>query len=156
MLPSFRTDDPFQSAKASPHLDSASLDFLWLELTNRCNLECVHCYADSSPQGKHGTLSADRQAELLSDARSLGCERVQFIGGEPTLNRALPFLIAEADRLGFEFIEVSTNLVAVTDHLLECFQRHRVHVATSIYSHVPEIHDTVTARSGSWNSTARN
>jgi MoaA/NifB/PqqE/SkfB family radical SAM enzyme len=21
-----------------------TLDFLWLELTNRCNLRCVHCY----------------------------------------------------------------------------------------------------------------
>ena len=22
------------------------LDFLWLELTNRCNLQCVHCYTE--------------------------------------------------------------------------------------------------------------
>ncbi len=26
------------------------LSFIWLELTARCNLECVHCYADSSPE----------------------------------------------------------------------------------------------------------
>jgi sulfatase maturation enzyme AslB (radical SAM superfamily) len=155
MLPSLQTDR-FPSTKTSGHLDSGSLDFLWLELTNRCNLECIHCYADYSPEGKHSTLSAQRQVELLSEARSLGCERVQFIGGEPTLNRALPFLISEADGLGFDFIEVYTNLVALTDHLLECFRRHRVHVATSVYSNSPEIHDTVTARSGSWNSTARN
>src|SRR5208283_2388709 len=25
------------------------LDFLWLELTSRCNLQCVHCYAESGP-----------------------------------------------------------------------------------------------------------
>ena len=27
----------------------STLDFLWLELTNRCNLQCVHCYTQSPP-----------------------------------------------------------------------------------------------------------
>ena len=33
----------------------AGLDFLWLELTNRCNLRCVHCYTESAHRPATGT-----------------------------------------------------------------------------------------------------
>ena len=33
----------------------AGLDFLWLELTNRCNLRCVHCYTASARRPVTGT-----------------------------------------------------------------------------------------------------
>jgi len=36
------------------------LDFLWLELTSRCNLRCIHCYAESSPSPEQtDVLSAE-------------------------------------------------------------------------------------------------
>ena len=28
-----------------------SVSFVWLEITGRCQLECVHCYADFGPRG---------------------------------------------------------------------------------------------------------
>ena len=31
--------------------------FAWLEITGFCNLNCRHCYADSSPQGDHGDMT---------------------------------------------------------------------------------------------------
>lgn len=59
-----------------------SLEFLWLEVTNRCNLECVHCYAEAGPQGfRHDSLSFEEWISILTEARELGCRQVQFIGG---------------------------------------------------------------------------
>lgn len=142
--------------KTTPIIN-ANLDFLWLELTNQCNLECIHCYADSSPyQAKHGLLSIDDYKNLLHDANTQGCRSVQFIGGEPTLNPALPVLIDYANELGYELIEVYTNLVTIPESLLTCFKKNKVDIATSVYSKNYDVHDTITTRKGSWEKTVAN
>ena len=132
------------------------LRFLWLELTNKCDLECVHCYSDSSPTAEGGHLSVENFRQALTDARDLGCTDVQFIGGEPTLSPFLVPLIEHASMVGFDFIEVYSNLTHLSDALVECFVRNRVRVATSIYSDQAEIHDTITTRCGSWKRSSSN
>ena len=34
------------SAATTPEDVNGVLNFLWLELTNRCNLQCIHCYTE--------------------------------------------------------------------------------------------------------------
>lgn len=132
------------------------IDFLRLELTNQCNLQCTHCYAESGPQAQKGTLSTSQYAELMTEAFALGCRRIQFIGGEPTLNRDLPVLIRTASKMGFEFIEVYTNLTILPEELLQCLVENRVHVATSVYGPVGERHDAITQMDGSFEKTIKN
>ena len=135
---------------------SDSVQFLWLELTNLCNLQCVHCYAESSPfRAGDDLLAAEDYHEVLSTAAQLGCRQVQFIGGEPTLNRHLSDFIAHARSLDYEFVEVFSNLTRVSQPLLDCFVEHDVSVATSVYSHRPEIHDEITKKTGSHKQTMR-
>ncbi|HUQ18465.1 MAG TPA: radical SAM protein [Gemmatimonadaceae bacterium] len=135
---------------------SDGVNFLWLELTNRCNLQCVHCYAESSPfSGENDRLEAADYMGALTSAAELGCKQVQFIGGEPTLNRSLPDFIAKARFLDYEFVEVFTNLTRVPQPLLECFVEHDVNVATSFYSDRPEVHDAITKKPGSHRQTVR-
>src|SRR5262245_34885107 len=99
--------------------ESARLNFLWLELTSRCNLTCVHCYAESGPYADvPDGLSAAEYVTLLDDAAGLGCRRVQFIGGEPTLHPSLASLIAHARSRDYEFVEVFTNGIRISDDLL--------------------------------------
>lgn len=131
------------------------LSFLWLELTSRCNLSCVHCYSESSPSVTKDALGADDYSRVIEVASSLGCIRLQFIGGEPTLHPALPNLIALARRCGYQFVEVFTNATRVSESLLGCFVREKVAVATSFYSHDPAIHDAITKRPGSHSETVK-
>src|SRR6185369_3920546 len=136
---------------------ASTLDFVWLELTNRCNLQCVHCYAESGPTaGDKDLLSEQNYLDLIEQVYDLGCRKIQFIGGEPTLNRSLPVLIEAAYDRGFEFIEVFTNLTRLTDTLVEVFCRFHVAVATSFYSHNPRTHETITGQRGSFELTTRN
>jgi molybdenum cofactor biosynthesis enzyme MoaA len=80
-------------------MDADGLDFLWLELTNRCNLRCVHCYTDSHPgSGDRDLLTTGAYESLLRQAYELGCRRVQFIGGEPPLHPDLLRLLGTAKR----------------------------------------------------------
>lgn len=133
------------------------LDFVWLELTNRCNLQCVHCYADSGPgAGSTDVLTEDDYLGLIDQIYDLGCRKIQFIGGEPTLNRSLPKLIEAASLKGFEFIEIFTNLIHLSEDLLKVFCGFQVAVATSFYSYNPNTHDTITNRPGSFQLTVQN
>lgn len=136
---------------------AAGLRFIWLELTNRCNLACVHCYADSGPHPERAdVLETGDYLRLLGEAADLGCRAVQFIGGEPTLHPGLPDLIAHARSCGYDFVEVYTNGIRLPPGLLDDFVRHRVSVAVSVYADDPEVHDAVTARAGSHRRTVAN
>lgn len=134
-----------------------NLNFAFLELTNTCNLECVHCYTNSSPKVvDKARLSLDEYKIILGDIYDQGCLSIQFIGGEPTLNKMLPDLILLSKNIGFETIEVYTNLINLPDKLLNVFVENDIQVATSIYSHDAVSHDLVTTRPGSWKKTIRN
>jgi MoaA/NifB/PqqE/SkfB family radical SAM enzyme len=71
-------------AASAVDLSARPIRFLWLEITGKCQLECVHCYADSGPDGDHGTMSTADWLHVLNQARELGIRAVQFIGGEPS------------------------------------------------------------------------
>ncbi|MGH3569402.1 MAG: radical SAM/SPASM domain-containing protein [Pseudonocardia sp.] len=119
--------------------------FLWLEITGKCQLECVQCYASSSPSGTHGSMSRADWLRVLDDAGKLGVEMVQFIGGEPTLHPDLADLVDHALGGGLA-VEVFSNLVHVPDRLWEVFSRPGVSLATSYYSDDPDQHAAVTGR----------
>jgi radical SAM protein with 4Fe4S-binding SPASM domain len=137
--------------------DVSPVSFLWLELTNRCNLKCSHCYADSGPDSSsEDTLRPSDYEYLIAEAAEIGCRQIQFIGGEPTLNHDLPHFIATARKNKYEFVEVFTNLTRLDNSLFECFKTYGVHVATSVYAPVDNMHDTVTGVRGSFRRTVKN
>lgn len=121
------------------------VSFLWLEITGKCQLECVHCYADSSPTGNHGTMRVADWKRVIDQAASASVRMVQFIGGEPTLHPDLPDLIIHALNKDLA-VEVYTNLVHVTEELWAVFRRPGVSLATSYYSDDPEQHQAITGR----------
>lgn len=121
------------------------LEFFWAEVTGRCQLQCVHCYADSGPTGTHGTMTATDWTAAISQAAQLGARMVQFIGGEPTLHPALAELIGHALDAGLQ-VEVYSNLVHVPPALWEVFCRPGVRLATSFYSDDRARHRAITGR----------
>jgi hypothetical protein len=55
--------------------------FLELEITGFCQLNCVHCYADSGPRGGPGTMTTADWERVIDQAAAIGVTMVQFIGG---------------------------------------------------------------------------
>jgi len=141
-------------SESSPSVSRQDLSFLWLEITAKCNLECIHCYADSGPRRSlFGEMSTEKWLTVLADASTLGCRQVQFIGGEPTLHPDLVRMLSFASERGYSFIEVFTNATHMDDRLLRTFVEHRTHIAVSFYSDDPETHDSITKRPGSFDRT---
>jgi MoaA/NifB/PqqE/SkfB family radical SAM enzyme len=131
--------------------DLRNLSFLWLEITAKCNLECVHCYADSGPRHDvFGSMKTTDWLDVLLEAANVQCRQVQFIGGEPTLHPDLTRMISFAFDHGYNLIEVFTNLTHLTEELVDTFLRCRVRIATSFYSDNSATHDLITKRPGSF------
>lgn len=139
----------------STNIATRGLRFAWLEITGKCPLECIHCYASSSPQGTHGNMGCEDWLRIIDQVADLGADMVQFIGGEPTLHRDLPRMIQHARAAGLE-VEVYTNLVFIRQQLWEVFERHGVQLATSYYSPVAAEHEKVTTLKGSHARTRAN
>ena len=77
-----------------------------LEVTERCNLHCRHCFAGE-------TTRADRSFESLRSEMAgfvkPGKTLVQLSGGEPTMRDDLPELAAAAKELGCKYVQLNSN-----------------------------------------------
>jgi len=130
------------------------LDFLALELTDKCNLECVHCYADSGPSLPMSQFMQPSDWErVIADGYDLGCRKIQFIGGEPTIYPHLAGLIRYSRSLGYELVEVFTNGTAFTEKIKGTLKSSRVSLAFSVYASDAAVHDSITLRAGSFAAT---
>lgn len=151
-------DEVFQSRFNEPDAippPQTKLRFAWLELTHSCNLNCVHCYSNSS-----AGLRADNELtnyewqKLISDLAKVGCTTVQFTGGEPLLVPWVTDVIKLANQAGLN-IELFTNLTLLTAQHAVVIEQYDARVATSIYSSDPTIHDTITQTEGSFEKTVQ-
>jgi MoaA/NifB/PqqE/SkfB family radical SAM enzyme len=132
-----------------------SSPFVALEITERCQLRCTHCYAGSGPEGTHGRMGTADWMRVIDDAAQLGAPLVQLIGGEPTLHPDLGALVEHAlDRR--MAVEVYSNLVSIPARLWPVLEQPGVRLATSYYAPTSTDHDAVTARRGSHDRTLRN
>ncbi len=69
------------------------------ELTSRCDLECVHCYARRGrPRG--ADLDRSETASIARRLADLGCRSVTLSGGEPTLCGDWPRIAESLGRRG--------------------------------------------------------
>ncbi|MDF2499771.1 MAG: Radical domain protein [Anaerosporomusa subterranea] len=143
--PATRADDPL--------IAPPKLEFVWLELTAKCNNRCLHCYSESHMNCEETTVPHERWLKLLEEAHAEGATGIQLIGGEPLLYPQWRDLVEKASSLEYEYIEIFTNATLVRESDIEFFKRHQVRVATTIYADNAAIHDTVTKNPGSFERT---
>lgn len=146
-------EKPVIESKMEP--SSLGLEFLWLNLTSRCNLTCIHCYQESTPNLSEDKLTSDDWRLVIEQAASIGCRQLQFIGGEPLIFSQIFELAAYARQLGYESLEIFTNGTLLNPGRIQAIKDLGIKVAISLYSHIPEIHDAVTTMRGSYEKTVR-
>ncbi len=132
-----------------------ALDFAWIELTNKCNLRCIHCYNEQEQCGKT-ILSLEDFKRVVDQLCSVGIDKIQLIGGEPFL-LSKDTLFAMMDYLsprvkGFELFTNGT--IATENDWKEIKERYEnVSVAASLHSYKKEEHERVTQVKDSFNKT---
>ncbi len=75
--------------------------YLIYSVTNRCNLNCVGCYAKAKEQRESCVMSTEEARCLLGDAANMGIGTVIVVGGEPLMRQDIFDLMAERRDLVF-------------------------------------------------------
>jgi MoaA/NifB/PqqE/SkfB family radical SAM enzyme len=132
-----------------------SVEFMELELTDSCDLECVHCYNESGPLVAHGPMTVADWTSAIDQGLELGLQRLQLIGGEPTRFPGWIEVLDHAVTAGLS-VSVFSNLTHIRDAWWPPLTRPGVTLCTSYYSDVAEQHDRVTTRAGSHANTRAN
>jgi Fe-coproporphyrin III synthase len=107
--------DALRYGRQSKNLPSHLLQFskdkkpvvVW-NMTQQCNLKCVHCYAQAKMTQQANELSTDEGKKLIDDLSNMGAPVMLFSGGEPLMRKDLPELAAYSVQKGMRAV-ISTN-----------------------------------------------
>jgi len=93
------------------------LKVIQLQLTNKCNMSCAHCYAES---GNHltGEMESNEVFNLIDEFVDLGGCRLFLTGGEVLLYKHLDAVISYAKSRHL-FVYLSTNGFSITEERVE-------------------------------------
>jgi len=75
-------------------------------ITQRCNYNCKFCFSQNLDQE---VTSLESAAEILRHLRKIGMEKINFVGGEPTLHPLFFDIVKLAKAMGFVISVVSNG-----------------------------------------------
>lgn len=111
MLAAGKFQHPERTARGETRAEVAlsRLETLWVNTGTRCNIECAHCYIESSPANDRlAYLTAAELAPFLDEAKAMGAREAGFTGGEPFMNPEMIAMAQAALSRGFEVL-ILTN-----------------------------------------------
>ena len=145
--------DPYTTAKGEKraHVNLKALQTLWFNTGTLCNIECVNCYIESSPQNDRLVYLTHSEVCAYLDeiaALSLPTEEIGITGGEPFMNPDILKITEEVLHRGFRLL-VLTNAMRpmqrarIAPGLLEIKQRcgERMTMRVSIDHFTKECHE---------------
>jgi radical SAM protein with 4Fe4S-binding SPASM domain len=125
-----------------------------IELTERCNHNCIHCCInrpahDAAARARE--MPAEQIKDILRQAAALGCLSVRFTGGEPLLRPDVEDLYVYARQLGLTVV-LFTNACLITSPLADLFARvpPLTPIEVSVYGMHAESYTAVTRTPGGY------
>jgi 7,8-dihydro-6-hydroxymethylpterin dimethyltransferase len=104
---------PFDCGLCEAHLQLPCS--VLIEITDRCNLHCPICFADSGHSNSKDPSIEDISNRLGRAIAAVGPSNLQLSGGEPTLRNDLPDIIKTACYQGYSFIQVNSNGIRLAE-----------------------------------------
>ncbi len=127
-----------------------------LNLTERCNLACAHCYLDAKvlKEGATDELSTEEIKATIDDIAKLspGC-MVVLTGGEPLLRGDIEEIASHASNCGL-MVVIGSNGITLNEKRVRALKAAGVAgIGLSIDSLNPDLHDNFRGRKGAWMKT---
>ena len=84
------------------------MEYLYFEITRRCNQRCVQCF-NNSRHALEGELGTDAVIDILDRFKRQGGRKLQLTGGDPLLRKDFITILDHVEDLQFEHVVLSTN-----------------------------------------------
>ena len=122
----------------------------FIELTNRCNLKCIHCMRSKNDPAD---LSADLFKKTVSHLAQMGTLNLTLSGGEPLLHNEFFYFLTCAKEMGFN-ITIASNATCLSAEKILILKRFKpISIQISIYGATAYTHDNITRKKGSYKKT---
>ena len=135
------------------------LHHLDIELTERCNNNCIHCCINLPENDKNAAkreLGTEQWKDILQQAADLGVLTVRLTGGEPLLREDFTEIYLHARKLGMR-VMLFTNARLITEELADLFARipPLKKIEISVYGMHEDSYDAVTRKPGAYKEYKR-
>jgi 7,8-dihydro-6-hydroxymethylpterin dimethyltransferase len=85
-----------------------------IEITNKCDLKCPDCYANSGEGDHLGLKKINEMMKFFMEAEDGNAEILQISGGEPTTHPDIIEIIKMARKIGFKYVMLNTNGIRIS------------------------------------------
>ena len=128
------------------------LEAAQIEITNSCNLRCLHCFNNSGIPHPN-ELSTEEILSLLDTLGGMGVFHVTFTGGEPLLHPDV-FTIIECARKVPMSVDIFTNGTLINEDMVRKFKKIGIRRFNISVDSVDEVvHDTFRGKKGALKQT---
>ena len=90
-----------------------------INITERCNFNCLHCYEAVDNEMPRGELSLEECRRLLKEAAECGIQNIMLTGGEPMLHKDFMDIIRSVYENEMTVEKINTNGYFITGELLD-------------------------------------
>ena len=123
-----------------------------IQLTNRCNLRCCHCYINDSESIKKPSrrIPSKRLVSIIDEIAAAGCLYLTLTGGEPLSVPDFSTFYIRAKKKGM-LVSVFTNGTLLNDQHITLFKTYRPHyIDITLYGASREVYESITGIPGSY------
>ena len=122
-----------------------------IDISGRCNENCIHCYIPSNR--KCGIMTLDLFEQILYQCKELNVINLTISGGEPMLNPNLIDFLLLCKQNNFS-VNILSNLTNLSCELLTVIADNPlISIQTSLYAMDEKVHDMITRNKGSFKKT---
>ena len=138
------------------HSENRGIFSFTIELTDRCNFKCRHCYiCEDAVSARDKELSADEILAVAKDAVKRGALWCTLTGGEPLLREDFPEIYIGLKKLGL-LVTVFTNGSLITEKHIELFKTYPPYcIEITVYGMSENTYERVTGIKNSYNAVVK-
>ena len=122
-----------------------SLDVVYLEVTDSCNLSCLYCYAEPNSKTRRKLKTGDI-FDLIDELANFGVLKIIFTGGEPLLHKNIFEILRYTKEKKMGFTLFTNGTLLNKDTVMRLKDLNPQTIAVSLDSNRAEVHDMISGK----------